>query len=866
MSTDERETAADTVWQLLARGGSVCTSTQRLSRELRRGYDAHMERSGHRAWAVPRIAPFGGWLAGLVERQLLFGEAPALQGDRLLTAAQEALTWEHAIQASGEGDSVLQTETLSATMMEAHAIEHAWLMDEEDIQRHRNEGSAAYLHVRDHVRRIWREKGLLPSSMLPRLAMDLLRAQPDLLPRQLLLAGFDLLPDAAMRSFRALYTRHRDGLPTYAPAHAPAAGPLLRYENFEAEVHAAAQWCRELLLRGESNCAVVVPSLEQVRSTVDNVFRDVLVPGVRVEDLEDRMPYELSLGSRCADEPVIAAAQWALELLRHSVPTDALSALLRSPYFHGADRHADLRARMELRLRRSGVDQLRHRDIVQLLGSDTGHDALLAAMAESRPAQQTRSAAAWTTEIDALLRALGWPGDLVLTSREYQALRRWKTLLEEFVSFDTVLAPMSGVEMLSRLRRMLGERIFQPETHQAPVQVMGMLETAGLGFRHARVLGLNEDRWPPPARIHPYHPLVLQRALRITEAVPERYLAQMHAVTRRIEGIARDTVFSCSANEADRELLPSPLMRNRPVSDAAVSLWTYGRVMQREYPATVEFRPAEQAASLGATERIHGGARVLTLQSACPFRAFAELRLHAEEPEIAESGLRPLDRGNLLHGALERLWEKLGTGEALRKLDPHELRERIAGAIDATERSQRTLRSEQYPPHVRAAERACLQEILGEWMDIERERPPFAVVAREEERAGRFGPLHLRLRIDRVDRLADGSQLLIDYKTGWHRPGEWMDARPSQPQLPMYAMTGDEEPGGIAFGVLQRGNCALSGIARDTRYVPMLEDAAAFLQTREDVPGEWTSMLAEWRATLTRLAEEFASGYAAVDP
>jgi probable DNA repair protein len=825
-----------------------------------------MEQEGRRAWPAPRVQAFGSWLARQVEDQLLFGENGRLRGQRLLSPAQELLTWEHAIASSGRGDEVLQTEALSAMMMEAHALEHTWFIAEKNLHRYRSDGSAAYLHVREHAGEIWREKALLPASMLPRLAVDLLRAEPSRLPQHFMLAGFDLLPDAAMRAFQSLWARDRSHPTMYMPSPASGAGPMLRYADIDDELYAAAQWCRELLQRGESGIAVVLPSLDRMRSQVDTVFRDVLSPAVTPDALDDRAPYELSLGTRCADEAVLAAAQWAVELLRPSVPTDAFSALLRSTYFREAEQQRMRRARVELRLRRAGVETLRHREFASLLSAEDQRDGVLTAMGEWRPTQGARSAAAWVKEIDSLLRTLGWPGEMALTSREYQAVRRWETLLTELTSFDAVLPPMSASEMLSRLRRMLAERIFQPESHHAPVQVMGVLETAGLAFRHARILGMNEERWPPPARIHPFHPLALQRAAGITEAIPDRYLAQMYTVTRRIAGLAPGTVFTCSRNDGDRELLATPLLRERSIRDIAFSRSTYAKAMHNTHPESMEDRPNVQAIPLRKEERIHGGVRVLTLQAACPFRAFAELRLRTEEPEIPEAGVRPLDRGSLLHGVLDRIWELLQTRDALCGIDDAALEAAIDEAIMNTERALVTMRSAAYPPHVRTAERACAKAIVVEWLQMERDRPPFAVTAREQEEEGMFGPLRLRFRVDRVDRLADGSRLLIDYKTGWHRPAEWMDARPTQPQLPMYALAGDEPPSGVAFGILQRGKCRFSGLARDTQQAPMLEDAQRFMQARAEEPANWNTLLENWRGTLQALAEDFVAGMAQVDP
>ena len=60
-----------------------------------------------------------------------------------------------------------------------------------------------------------------------------------------------------------------------------------------------------------------------------------------------------------------------------------------------------------------------------------------------------------------------------------------------------------------------------------------------------------------------------------------------------------------------------------------------------------------------------------------------------------------------------------------------------------------------------------MAERARQWLDVETLREPFEVEQLEQgSEVARIGGLEFRVRIDRVDRLADGSRVLIDYKTG----------------------------------------------------------------------------------------------------
>jgi ATP-dependent helicase/DNAse subunit B len=82
----------------------------------------------------------------------------------------------------------------------------------------------------------------------------------------------------------------------------------------------------------------------------------------------------------------------------------------------------------------------------------------------------------------------------------------------------------------------------------------------------------------------------------------------------------------------------------------------------------------------------------------------------------------------------------------------------------------------------------------------------------------------------------------------------------------MYTMTGDEDFSAMAFAVLKRGETALSGLSRSTDLVPQLQEADGWLQKREEGPQNWEALRENWKDVLTALADEFASGFAAVDP
>jgi RecB family exonuclease len=110
-------------------------------------------------------------------------------------------------------------------------------------------------------------------------------------------------------------------------------------------------------------------------------------------------------------------------------------------------------------------------------------------------------------------------------------------------------------------------------------------------------------------------------------------------------------------------------------------------------------------------------------------------------------------------------------------------------------------------------------------------------------------------RIDRMDRLDDGSHALIDYKTGRATPSSWRGQRPDEPQLPLYAVSASEKVSAVAFARLQPGAMKFSGVSMAEKQIPGVKPAKS-----------WAGLINSWKRELESLAAGFAQGDARVDP
>lgn len=150
---------------------------------------------------------------------------------------------------------------------------------------------------------------------------------------------------------------------------------------------------------------------------------------------------------------------------------------------------------------------------------------------------------------------------------------------------------------------------------------------------------------------------------------------------------------------------------------------------------------------------------------------------------------------------------------------------------------------------------------------LDRARPPFTVTAAEAPVAAQVGGVAVALRMDRIDTLADGARILLDYKSGQVQPSQWLSARPDAPQLPLYAVTLAPPPIALGFVQVRVDGIGYAGVAGRPVEIAGLRPLAEWKAAQADGLGAtWPEALARWRRVLERLGERFRAGDAAVYP
>ncbi len=829
----------------LEEGATIVTPTPLLAAVAAEQFSKSQLANGSETWQRPAIVSIGAWLTARWQ-EARYG-TPGVP--TLLSAAQERLVWQRIIRDTNP--DLFDVNATALLAARAARLMREWLIPEEGEAWNHNEDAHHFQQWYRQFLLECGERGWVSRGDLWRLVPEwLVSAKCTADPA--VFVGFPVATPAFHNLRRALGERAEldPGVSTLPADRIRAQG----FSDVATELEHAARWARSAFEQHRSDSiGILIPDVRTQRPAIERILRQVLYPsralsgGLAFERTES--VFHINAAAPLADTPIITSALLLLELARNRIRVADAGAVLRSPFIKGAAAERGLRALADAKLRSRRAPDVNLRDL-EYAASDC---ELLKPLwpAVRRVVRQPaiiREFPEWSKYIADLLAAVGWPGDADLSNGEQEIVDAWKNALSALSSLGLVSGAVTLNEAIAQLRRILGT-VPETGTWSSPIQILEPSDADGIVFDRALLAGLSDETWPPRVNISPLIPLNLQRAQRVPGAGPESLRAEAQRAARALFAVS-PIVIATYAGQL------SPSIRNAVVDDGSdSSVWQGNLPRQSFSPAHLEQIEDGQGPAYQSEEVPRGGSAIIKAQSQCPFRAFAEYRLHIKPLEDSSLGFDARDRGSFLHKALQMVWQQLGTQNRLRGASADEVRAIVEDAVASA------VQAGQFEPFQQiasAAERERLRDLILQWLDIERSRKlPFTVETVEEERYFEVPGLRLRLRIDRIDRLQNGNVVLIDYKSGSVSRNKLKCPRPPEPQLLVYASALQDSVDGVFFAELQSRDPRAIGLSREKHF-----DSRSV-----DVKGiEWESCLSEAHMEVSRLADEFLSGYAAVDP
>ncbi|GJM07262.1 MAG: ATP-dependent helicase [marine bacterium B5-7] len=842
---------------------TVLTPTRRLASTLLAEYATS-------TCALPHCLPINAWLNQCWQQALAHGDTHKI----LLSDAQAKIIWQRIIQEDSAGEMLLNLTACADSAWQAwHTLNH-WSVDWRDNFFQTNEDCLAFQHWAYAYVKQCQENHWIDSATLPLALHEIFKEKPIWLAKKLFITGFDEITPAIEKLLAAIPQRETlsENKPTKNIGSRAFATP-------ELEFSAALAWAKAHYTDNPTaNIGIIHPDLStnwmHIKHRCEQVF-----PSENPTDI-----INLSGGFPLLDLPIIQHALHILALHPGRLSFEEISPLLQSPYVAGFDTEQAARLCAEIQLREQTHVSKRH--LIKLLahhGAAQFKTQCEAMFSISKP--NDRKPSSWANWCIDRLTAFGFPGECALTSVEFQAFEHFQAQLHALHGLDMLEIPAQGRDdergsndrhgshggahpviphTMRDLHQMTAQQalqhlkqtcrqVFQPQgNNAAPIQLLGVLEAGGLNFDALWVMGCDDANWPQAAKPNPFIPYALQTEHSMPHANAARELAFSQRMTERFCQSASTVIFSYACLQATQTRQASALIREfftEKIDDPILP----------EHIETITLETFSDDVGLPLQDQARGGSYLIKHQAACPFKAYATHRLQAEGLHHPQPGLAPHVRGTLVHDILHRIWQQLENQDALLSLTETQLQKIIQAAVKAgLENAHIQI---QTSVSFTELEQQRLEGLMHRWMAVEKSRPPFKVLLLESRIPYTLGKLELQLQVDRLDELEDGTRLLIDYKTGnvntINRETAWQIDRPTEPQLPLYALA-TQDVSAISFAQVNASSCGFRGLAANDSAIPGIQ------QLDEHVT--WDKQLHAWEETLNHLAEQLQRGDAQVDP
>ncbi len=836
----------------VAAGHTVLTPNTELAAALFDAAERTYQESGREIWPTPRVRDFGGWLReGYAGRQLEDAATP-----RALSDIEERELWREVIDASEAGRDMLDPGGAARAARRARraVYEHGIPLRAIADQASAFEESRVFLD--------WNGEFAARCRLLACISGDeLLALAPP--PREPI-AWIDSpawRPMARQWLQRHGRMLHATGVRSPAAARLSAASPA-------AELAAIGEWAlANLRADARFRAWICLPDLRGRRAEVTDALDAALAPQrFALTENSAAPPYAVAGGTPLAEFAPVRAALEILAAGTETISFDKFSALLRAPELQAGAAELAAATLLDVQLRKQGpseADAAAWLAVAERIAAARGFAPVAAlqrlrsafrALDELRGSQpMSRWVGTWITAFE----AGPWSLRHRWSSLEYQAAERFRELLATLAAADSFFGTRSRRSAQRILRRAALDTAFQAQTGVPPIWVSGQLIDPWLNYPGLWVSGCTAERWPPPVDPIALLPMGLQRDFGVIGAAAESQMKFALDLQNRWTARAGQCVFSYAAGEDGRAAAPSPLLPEAVALLPAARPRPHWHALMRTRPALERFTD-ELAPPLASDERTRGVA-TLRSQSRCAFRGFAEWRLQCEPLELPVPGFNDRERGHLIHDALEHIWSVLRDSAALQSIASDARARLLNEAI--TRALTKACRRRDPGARWRRRERERMQGVLEKWLEIEKLREAFEVEQLEQGAdVARHAGLEFRVRIDRVDRLADGSRVLIDYKTG--RPGaDWRGERPDNPQLPIYALLRPQALVAVAYGRVNATDC---GFVAETDRRAVFKPSGRE-STLEGMPN-LAALIEVWSGRIAKLAADFAAGQAAVAP
>jgi len=613
----------------------------------------------------------------------------------------------------------------------------------------------------------------------------------------------------------------------------------ISYSAVEMELQSIAEWSKEVSISNPHHqIAVVIPNLGELQHRVSSIFDEVF--GSHAAETQQK-PFNISLGNSLSQYPLIRhlfkLIDLSNEIMRSSIELDSLCRVIPSPYIKGANIESNNRSLLINQLLGCGKSSFTTRQLIALITDCPILKEQLLSISQIKNKRRA-STEDWLEGLYQLLDIWAFGSDRALSSSEYQLFEKFQNESLILNQTPALRRQLTFEECVNLLRKHFDAVIFQPQSGDASIHILGALEAEGLYFDAVWVSNMTSDFLPGVVKFPLFIPASVCSEYHLPSSTFD--LIQTNAVNtlNKLKKLSDNVNFSFAKTNEGREQIATPLLDFEPCVENAF--------IAPQEQALTTFKDARAPQLKHST--IKQGVQTLQEQMSCPFKGFVR-RLKIQEFESDHLGFNRAEQGVLIHKILETIFTEILTAKALKELSD----ESICRLVESHTLSAIGTTDQNY----QAIEKDRIISIIKQYLLLEKQRIDFTVVATESIVEVCIEGLSFTTKLDRMDQLANGDKLIIDYKTGQSALSQITGEVIEQAQLPIYAISNEVD--GVAFAQINASECVFKAVTRDRGILPSSKQA----QTK--MPN-WDAQLNTWQETLRKASRDFQQGVADVLP
>lgn len=307
------------------------------------------------------------------------------------------------------------------------------------------------------------------------------------------------------------------------------------------------------------------------------------------------------------------------------------------------------------------------------------------------------------------------------------------------------------------------------------LQIMGMLETRCLDFKHLIILSVNEDVLPAASSQPSFIPYNIRKGFHLPtyedrDAIFAYHFLRLMQRAPHVHLLYNTEAGYFGAREKSRFIaqIKAEMVPKNPLIQFTETTLTFSAEREEIKEIVVEKAPEILQTLRTYVEDLGFSPSALLSYLNCSLQFYFRYVLRIKEKEEAEEQVAANTFGQVVHAALEELYTPM-VGKTVQRGDVEDLQLRVNRIVDKSFREVTKIRSLDQGKNLLLIK--VMQDLIQNLLKVDKEQTPFQVLGLEDklevvvDSGPNGGKIKLKGVIDRIDQ-KDGVTRIVDYKTG----------------------------------------------------------------------------------------------------